>query len=108
MGPPAPTEHIEKMEMDVDEVGVDVSMSDQRDTTEVAIEGEGTPATSTLSLASTSERVGASFVPPKPTSNTMDLFTRFIIVPHKFLQSLVEWQNATTTHLTDIDFELAS
>lgn len=45
-------------------------------------------------------------MPSRPTSTATTTTTGCISVPYEFLQSLVEWQNMTTTLLTDGQFEL--
>lgn len=47
-GPPAPTKYVHRSNMDVDDSGVNINMSEHRDKLEVATEGEGAPTTSTL------------------------------------------------------------
>lgn len=64
--------------------------------------------TSTLASASTSEPFEASTMPICPTTTATTTTIGFIVVAREFLHNLVERQDATTVHLTNMESKLAS
>lgn len=88
--PPALAEHVDRSDMDVDDMGLDITMSEYRDAPKVSIEREGGQATSTTTPTSIFELVEVSYKPLQPTITTISITIRFIIVPHELLQILME------------------
>lgn len=63
---------------------VEFEMGERRGAPVLSIQGEGTPTTSTLVVTSTFEQVGASTIPPCPS--TIAPSTGLIMAPQDFLQ----------------------
>lgn len=104
-GPSVPTKTIEMQEGDVG-IGVDLDIKKQIEAPKLSTQVKGIPATSTSAPTSSLESVGASLVPPHPSTTTVA--TSIPRIFGKFLQSLVESQRATGARLWAIEIDVAT
>lgn len=98
--------HGDRTDVDYD-TRIDFEVGEHTDRPKIINQEKKAVTISTLSLTSTSELVQTSTMPLYPTSTAIATTIRFIKIPHKLLQSLVEWKDATTAYLSNVESEMA-